>query len=421
MTDAAVTSPRQPTATGGGTITTEQFERDARTFLDSHASKRPAEDFVWGQGSDNVSLFPERTPEQDAADLDAARTWARTVFDAGFGWISGPPEYGGRGLPREYQRIYATVAADYRTPSMAVYGIGLGMVAPTILAHATDEVKDAYLQAMHRGDIVGCQLFSEPGAGSDLASLQTRAVRDGDEWIINGQKVWTSGAQMSDIGEIICRTDPDLPKHRGLTGFVVDMHAPGVEVRPLRQMTGGSSFNEVFFTDVRVHDSHRLGDVNGGWTVALTTLMNERAAIGGGGGGGIGLPTTTRLIELARATGRTGDPLVRQELANIVINERVARYTNLRAMAKIAVGQLPGPEMSLAKLALTANMVRVYELVSSILGPALVADTGTWGTYAWSEFLLGVPGMRIAGGSDEVLHNIIGERVLGLPKEPAPK
>jgi alkylation response protein AidB-like acyl-CoA dehydrogenase len=251
--------------------------------------------------------------------------------------------------------------------------------------------------------------------------LQTRAVRDGDEWIINGQKVWTSGAQMSDIGEIICRTDPDLPKHRGLTGFVVDMHAPGVEVRPLRQMTGGSSFNEVFFTDVRVHDSHRLGDVNGGWTVALTTLMNERAAIGGGGGGGIGLPTTTRLIELARATGRTGDPLVRQELANIVINERVARYTNLRAMAKIAVGQLPGPEMSLAKLALTANMVRVYELVSSILGPALVADTGTWGTYAWSEFLLGVPGMRIAGGSDEVLHNIIGERVLGLPKEPAPK
>jgi alkylation response protein AidB-like acyl-CoA dehydrogenase len=273
---------------------------------------------------------------------------------------------------------------------------------------------------MYRGDIVGCQLFSEPSSGSDLASLQTRAVRDGDEWIINGQKVWTSGAQVSDIGEIICRTDPGLEKHRGLTGFVVDMHAPGVEVRPLRQMTGGSTFNEVFFTDVRVPDSHRLGDVNGGWTVALTTLMNERAAIGGGGGG-VGVPPTTRLIEMAREVGRAGDPLVRQQIATIYVNEHVARYNNLRAMAKIAVGQLPGPEMSLAKLSLTANMVRTYEVVSTLLGPALVADTGAWGTYAWSEFLLGVPGMRIAGGTDEILRNIIGERVLGLPKDPSPK
>jgi acyl-CoA dehydrogenase len=302
---------------------------------------------------------------------------------------------------------------------MAVYGIGLGMVAPTILAHATDPVKGAYLRPMYRGDIVGCQLFSEPSSGSDLASLQTRAIRDGDEWIVNGQKVWTSGAQLSDIGEIICRTDPEAPKHRGLTGFVVDMHAPGVEVRPLRQMTGGASFNEVFFTDVRIPDSHRLGEVNGGWTVALTTLMNERAAIGGGGGG-VGLPTSSRLIEMARATGRSGDPLVRQQLATIIINERLARYTNLRAMAKIAVGQLPGPEMSLSKLSLTANMVRTCDLVSSVLGPALVADNGAWGTYAWSEFVLGVPGMRVAGGTDEVLRNIIGERVLGLPKDPTP-
>jgi acyl-CoA dehydrogenase len=303
---------------------------------------------------------------------------------------------------------------------MSVFGIGLGMVAPTILAHATEEVRRAYLIPMYRGDIVGCQLFSEPSSGSDLASLQTRAVRDGDEWVINGQKVWTSGAQLSDIGEIICRTDPDLPKHRGLTGFVVDMHAPGVEVRPLRQMTGGASFNEVFFTDVRVPDSHRLGEVNGGWTVALTTLMNERAAIGGGGGG-LGLPASRRLVELARAKGRTDDPLVRQQLASVIVHERVAGYTNLRAMAKIALGQLPGPEMSMGKLSLTANMVRTCEALSSILGPALVADNGAWGTYAWSEYLLGVPGMRVAGGTDEVLRNIIGERVLGLPKDPAPR
>ncbi len=173
------------------------------------------------------------------------------------------------------------------------------MVAPTILAHATDGVKEAYLRKMYRGDIVACQLFSEPASGSDLASLQTRAVRDGDEWVVNGQKVWTSGAQVSDIGEIICRTDPDLPKHRGLTGFVVDMHAPGVEVRPLRQMTGGASFNEVFFTDVRVPDSHRLGEVNGGWT-RRPHHPHERAGRHRGGGGGVGPPITTRLIEVAR-------------------------------------------------------------------------------------------------------------------------
>lgn len=403
----------------GGTTTPDAFEAEARAFLDANAERRPVETFVWGQGSDDVGLFPERSPEQQVSDLAVSRAWAQKVFDAGFGWITGPTQYGGRGLPTEFQRLWSRLASEYRTPSQSIYGIGLGMVAPTILAHATEEVKAAYLTKMWRGDIVGCQLFSEPSSGSDLASLQTRAVKDGDEWILNGQKVWTSGAQVSDIGEIICRTDPDLPKHRGLTGFVVDMHAPGVEVRPLRQMTGGASFNEVFFTDVRVPVSHLLGDVNGGWTVALTTLMNERASIGGGGGG-VGLPTTTRLIEAARAMGKQDDPLVRQQLAEIVINERVAGYTNRRAMAKIAAGQLPGPEMSLAKLSLTANMVRTYEVLSSIFGAALVVDTGAWGTYAWNQFLLGVPGMRIAGGSDEVMRNILGERVLGLPKEPIP-
>ena len=419
MTTATSVNDLGPSATGADP-TPEQFEADALAFLDANAERRPEETFVWGQGSDNVSLFPERTPEQELANLAAARAWAQQVFDAGFGWITGPTEYGGRGLSSDYQRIWGRVSSDYQTPSLSIYGIGLGMVAPTILAHATDEVKDAYLRKLWRGDLVACQLFSEPSSGSDLASLQTRAVKDGDEWIINGQKVWTSGAQVADIGEIICRTDPDLPKHRGLTGFVVDMHAPGVEVRPLRQMSGGASFNEVFFTDVRVPDSHLLGEVNGGWTVALTTLMNERAAIGGGEGG-VGLPASARLVELARVTGTDTDPLVRQQLAQIIINERVSGYTNRRAMAKIAAGQLPGPEMSLGKMALTANMIRTYEALSSMLGPKLVVDTGAWGTYAWNQYLLGVPGMRIAGGSDEVLRNIIGERVLGLPKDPAPK
>jgi acyl-CoA dehydrogenase len=255
-------------------------------------------------------------------------------------------------------------------------------------------------------------------AGSDLAGLQTRAERDGDEWIINGQKVWTSGAQYSDIGEIICRTDPDVPKHKGLSGFIVDMRAPGVEVRPLRQMTGGASFNEVFFTDVRVPADHLLADANQGWTVALTTLMNERASIGGGGGGGGGVIGSGRLVEMLRHFNRDGDPIARQRLAEVFIHSKVSSYTTLRAMEKIKAGQLPGPEMSIAKLSLTNNLRRVSDLVSLVLGPRLIADTGEWGTYAFAELVLGLPGMRVAGGTDEIMRNIVGERVLGLPKEP---
>ena len=208
---------------------------------------------------------------------------------------------------KPYQAAYDAVESRFDVPNQGPFLIGLGMIAPTILAHGTATAKDRYLRALWRGDIIACQLFSEPGVGSDLASLQTRAERDGDEWVLTGQKVWTSGAQYSDIGEILARTDPDLPKHKGLTGFIVDMRAPGVEIRPLRQMTGGASFNEVFFNEVRVPDDHRLGDVNGGWSVALTTLMNERAAIGAGGMAGGGAGTMTRLIEMVRYFGLSQD------------------------------------------------------------------------------------------------------------------
>jgi alkylation response protein AidB-like acyl-CoA dehydrogenase len=399
------------------TISLAEFETEATAFLDDHAEPRADERFEWGKGSDRVSLFPEADPEADRAELAAAQGWSRKAFDAGFGWIQGPVDYGGRALSRDHDRLWHSLLGNYKIPAQTVFGIGLGMVAPTILAHANEDVKRQYLAAIHRGDIVACQLFSEPGAGSDLAGLQTRAERDGDEWIVNGQKVWTSFAHLADIGEVICRTNPDAPKHKGLTGFVVDMHAPGVDVRPLRQITGGASFNEVFFTDVRIPDSHRLGDVNGGWTVALTTLMNERAAIGGGGAGGGG--AATRLIELVRHLGKSDDPLIRQQLARLIVNGRVAGYTNMRAMAKIAAGQAPGPEMSIGKMALTENLIQLCDLAASILGPELVADSGRWGTYAWSEMVLGVPGMRVAGGTDEVMRNIVGERVLGLPKDPA--
>ena len=397
--------------------TIDDFTRRATEFLDANAEKRSETKFVWGEGSDSVSMLDEKTPEQERREVEEGKAWKQQEFDAGFGWISGPTEYGGQGLPNAYDRAYRELVGQYAIPSQSPFGIGLGMVAPTILAHAIPEVRERYLRPLWRGEIIGCQLFSEPVAGSDLAGIQTKAERDGDEWVITGQKVWTSGAQYSDIGEIITRTSPDKPKHKGLSMFLVDMHAPGVEVRPLRQMTGGASFNEVFFEEVRVHDSHRLGDVDEGWTVALTTLMNERAAIGGGGAG-VGSMSMTRFIEMARHFGLSRDPLIRQGLAEAFICLSVARYTNMRATAKIRAGQLPGPEMSIGKLALTQNMMRVGQLVGEILGPRLVADTGEWGTYAFSEMVLGTPGMRVAGGTDEVMRNIVGERVLGLPKEP---
>ncbi|HEY2813530.1 MAG TPA: acyl-CoA dehydrogenase family protein [Acidimicrobiales bacterium] len=402
-------------------VSLDDFSDEVTAFLDANAKRKEADDkpFVWGEGEDDIGLFEEIDRDAEKRELAEAQEWRAKRYDAGLGWITGPKEYGGRELTSGHDRVYVGLEAKYDIPGMGFFGIGLGMVAPTILAHGQPDVRDRYLAKMYRGDIVGCQLFSEPGAGSDLASLQMRAERDGEEWILNGQKVWTSGAQYSDIGEIICRSDPDKPKHKGLTGFVVDMHAPGVEVRPLRQMTGGASFNEVFFTDVRVPDDHRLGDVNEGWTVALTTLMNERASIGAGGaGGGMGLANSTRLIEMLRHFGLDKDPVYRQDLMKLHVGYSVAKYNNQRAMDKIKSGQLPGPEMSIAKLSLTQNMWRTAEFVSRVLGPRITANSGEWGTFSWNNFLLGIPGMRIAGGSDEVMRNIVAERVLGLPKDP---
>ncbi|MGI8709955.1 MAG: acyl-CoA dehydrogenase family protein [Acidimicrobiales bacterium] len=398
--------------------TLEEFRTEVTDFLDAHAEPRTdSAELVWGQGDDDVALFEEVSREVEALQLDAAKAWLATRAEADLHWIAGPCELGGRGLSRAHEQLYRTIEARYQVPDQSFFGIGFGMVAPTILAHGTAETH-AYLPRMYTGELVGCQLFSEPGAGSDLAGLQTRAERDGDEWIVSGQKVWTSGAHYSDIGEVICRTDPELPKHKGLTGFVVDMHAPGVTVRPLRQMTGGAAFNEVFFDEVRVPDHHRLGDVNQGWTVALTTLMNERASIGGGGGGGgMGLASASRLIEMMRHFDLADDAVLRDELARLYTGYQVAKFTNMRAAAKLKAGGLPGPELSIGKLSLTANLTATAELVAKVLGPRVQADTGEWGTWAWSRFICGTPGMRIAGGSDETLRNIVAERVLGLPKE----
>ncbi len=396
-------------------ISLDEFTAQGEAFLDANASRKVVEEkFVWGNGSDVVGMFEEKDRNEELEDLKRACEWRAKKFDAGFGWISGPKAFGGRELPHAYQRAFDSLEGRFQVPNQSYFTIGLGMVAPTIAVHASQAAKEKYVAQMFRGDIVGCQLFSEPGAGSDLASLQTKAEKDGDVWVITGQKVWTSGAHYSDIGEVIARTDPDLPKHKGLTGFIVDMRDPAVEIRPLRQMTGGASFNEVFFNELRVPDDHRLGDVNNGWNVALTTLMNERAAIGAGGGGG-GL--LTRAIEMTRHFGLSDDPVTRQMLADVAIHQRVAGYNNQRAMDKIKAGGLPGPEMSIAKLAGTMNTRRLSDFVSHVLGAKMVADSGEWGTYAWSQLVVGAPGASIAGGSDEVMRNIVGERVLGLPKD----
>jgi acyl-CoA dehydrogenase len=399
-------------------VSLDDFKAEVTAFLDANATPRAKEEaFQWGKGRDNQAMFEEVDREVEKRQLAEAKAFRAKRYDAGLAWITGPKEYGGRELSAAHERVYGSIEGRYDIPDQSFFGIGLGMVAPTIHAHAQQHVAAQYLPKLYRGDLVGCQLFSEPGAGSDLASLQTKAEKDGDEWVITGQKVWTSGAHYSDIGEIIARTDPNQPKHKGLTGFVVDMNAPGVEVRPLRQMTGGAAFNEVFFDEVRVPDDHRLGDVGQGWTVALTTLMNERASIGTGGAGGNGGGGITRFIEMARHYGVLEDPLVRQELMRLWIGQKISGYTNQRAMDKMKAGQTPGPEMSLSKMALVDNMLQQQKLLGRVLGSRLVVDTGEWGTYSNNQFVLGLPAMRIAGGSDEVMRNIVGERVLGLPKD----
>jgi alkylation response protein AidB-like acyl-CoA dehydrogenase len=395
-------------------ITIEVFEKEALAFLEANADRRPVEKaFVWGEGSDN--FYREKDRAQEAANAEEAKVWRQKKFDAGFGWITGPKEYGGRELPASYDRLYSQLEATFRVPDQSAFAISLGMVTPTILDHGSQFARDAYVTKLWRGEMIASQLFSEPGAGSDLASLTTKAVKDGDEWVITGQKVWTTGAHYSDIGEIMTRTDWDLPKHKGLTAFIIDFKDPNVEVRPLKQMTGGASFNEIFFNEVRVKDNMRLGDVNNGWNVALTTLMNERASIGTNNAGDNNL--ITRVVAMVKHYGLETDPLIRTELADIIMNYRIANMNAQRATAKAKLGQLPGPEGSIGKMVLVNNQARLVKFLSHVLGPKLIADSGEWGTYAWANFVLGTPGLRIAGGSDEVMRNIVGERVLGLPKD----
>src|SRR5579862_2639932 len=351
--------------------------------------------------------------------LKRAQDWQAKKADAGWACITWPKEYGGRGATAIQSVIWNQEEARFKTPPN-VFGIGQGMLGPTIMVHGSDEQKQRYLRPMLRGEEIWCQLFSEPAAGSDLAGLRTSAVRHGDDWIINGQKIWTTGAQYCKWGMIVCRTDPGAEKHKGITYFIVDMQAPGIEIRPIKQINGLSGFNEVFFTDVRVADKNRVGGVNEGWRAALTTLMNERHSIGGGGGG----PDFNDLVQLAKETTANGRPAfedhaVRQQLARFYTRLKGLQYTSHRTQTALSRGQTPGPESLIGKLVgapLRQEMAMFALDLEGAAGASLDRSIAPQDA-AWQQSFLGSPGLRLAGGTDEILRNIIAERVLGLPPE----
>jgi acyl-CoA dehydrogenase len=398
----------------------QDFIRRATEFLEANASRRvdASEDFEWGKGPDDIRLLGGSDPEHEEERLAAAAAWRAKAFDAGFAWAGGPKEYGGGGGDPELNHLWRELEAEFDVPDQSPWNVAWDMVGPAVLAHGSEDLKRRFLKPIYRGELLCSQLLSEPEAGSDLAGLKTRAVRDGDEWVVNGQKVWNSYAHKAKIGQLLARTDPDAPKHQGLTMFLLPMDTPGVEVRPLKQMTGDAEFNEVFLTDVRVPDANRVGEVNGGWKAILTTLMSERASVGAGAASR-GVSPARKLMELARYLGKHTDPVIRQKLAEVYIADFLIRKVAQRADdLRAATGSERGAEGSILKLLGSKQNYRIGELAAELLGPKFAADTGEWGTFSWSRFLCGAPAMRIAGGTDEIQHNILGERVLGLPREP---
>ncbi len=347
--------------------------------------------------------------------MAVAKDFQRKLAEAGLAGLTYPAAYGGNGLPKDYDDIWREEAGRYPRVN-AILGISQGMCLPMLDEYGTDEQRAAYEAKLISGEEVWCQMFSEPGAGSDVASLQSRAIRDGDEWILNGQKVWTTSAHLCDRGIVIARTDLDQPKHRGISMFIIDMRAPGVEIRPIHQIDGGKRFNEIFFTDVRIPIDHQIGPLNEGWRLATAMLMYERVSIGTGAAAGIQHLRTDKLIAEARRRGCSEDPAVRQRLMRLFIAEVCQSVMGLRSRAQLEAGKTPGPEGSLAKLAGSVIAAAYRDLSLAIVGPDSVAWTanGDWAKDALTTFSSG-----IAGGTNEIQRNIIGERVLGLPREPS--
>ncbi|MDG2049319.1 MAG: acyl-CoA dehydrogenase family protein [Myxococcota bacterium] len=384
------------------------FRAEARSWLDANADLKKAGDAA-------ADVLGERaTPEI----VKQAQAWQKKKADGGWACLTWPKEYGGRGVTPIQNVIWNQEESRYNTPPN-IFGIGLGMCGPTILTHGNEEQKKRWIPEMMTGQKIWCQLFSEPSAGSDLAGLRSTAVRDGDDWIVNGQKIWTTGAHFCEWGILVVRSDPNAAKHAGLTYFVVDMNSPGVEIRPITQINGGQGFNEVFFTDVRIPDSQRLDAVGNGWQVALTTLMNERASIGGGSGADFG-----ELINLAKSVEINGRPAledsaVRQQIARFYTRSKGVAMTGNRTLSALSQGKTPGPESSLGKLVGAKNAQDMAAFAMELQGAAgMTLDPNeTPAQGEWQGRYLGIPGLRIAGGTDEILRNIISERVLGLPPE----
>ena len=375
-----------------------EFRAEAHAFISKHLEPKSSASGRRERGDD----FMKR-----------AKAWQKAKAEAGYAKITWPKELGGRGGNAMQQVIWNQEEAKFDSPG-GPFTIGLGMCIPTVLAFGSDEHKQRYVQKALMGEEIWCQLFSEPSAGSDVAGLKTRAVKDGDEWVINGQKVWTSGAHYSDYGILLTRTDPTVPKHKGLTMFIVNMKDPGVEARPIHQASGGREFNEVYFTDVRIPDSDRLGEVGEGWKVAIVTLMNERLAVGGSPG-----PDWSEIMDYAKGAGTMTDQAFREKLADWYVAAQGYKLTKLRTQTALSKGETPGPENSIGKI-ITANQLQ--DICSSAIDMQdhygiLTDEEKVEMDGLFQSSFMWAPGLRIAGGTDEILKNIIAERVLGLPQD----
>ncbi len=373
----------------------------------------------WLEANAPKSVVTSADPMEDAMDMKAARAWQRKKAKAGYACITWPKEWGGGGGASWQSVIFGQEEAKFPHPGNP-FAIGLGMCVPTVMTAGNQADKERFVKPAVLGDEIWCQLFSEPSGGSDAAAARTRAVLNGDTWTINGQKVWTSGAHYSDFGLLLARTDPDVPKHKGLTMYWIDMKDPAVEVRPIHQMSGASNFNEVYFTDLKIKDSQRVGAVGEGWRVALVTLMNERLSVGGGGAGS----SHARVLKLASDISTLAGPAakdagLREKIADWFVQAEGLKYTTFRTMTALSRGQTPGPESSIGKVVSAtlmqdmANTALELEDQFGIISDPKMAPLAA----AFQSSLMGAPGMRIAGGTDEILRNIIAERVLGLPQD----
>jgi len=396
----------------------EEVLEHVRLFYERNCPPRRASS-DWGVGDDSVVGSVFAADAKDDSGILAARKFQASLFDEGFAWLRGPPELGGCGFDRDGARAIAEIASRFEAPDTSCFYVGQHIVSPALVVYGTAAQRTRWLTALWRGDAIGCQLFSEPDAGSDLASVRTSAHRVTGGWSISGQKVWSSGAHLSDVGELLARTDPDRSlRHRGLTMFLLDMTSPGVTVRPLRQMTGNAHFCEVFFEDVFVPEADVLGEVGQGWSVALTSLNSERDGFEGIGED-LFLDPLGRFIQLVAARGAGADLKFRDAAVRSLVEGRLVELLAAR------IDQAPTPALeavgsSMVKLAATSANFALVQRVASVLGSSVIADSGAWGTFCWSRMLLGVFAPRIAGGTDEIQRNLIAERGLGLPREAKP-